>query len=139
MTPKQAAKEIDGKGYGNETTRDLDSKMKAAGVVAVFGASDDLLEFRGAIYDELGAYGGKTVPISSKGLFKRQCDNEDCPHEEALLEAVRKAGKKIDAVWCPKELECSWLITTNVPHETFDVMKDGQLFCRGVVFRLSDC
>lgn len=138
MTPKQAASAIHGKEYGNETTKALEHQMKASGLVAVFGASDDLLEFRGAIYDEVGAYGGTTVYLSEAGLFRRTCDNEDCPHEEKILEAAKRAGKKIDAVWCPKEPECSWLITSNIEHEPFDVMEDGELYCRGIVFRLSD-
>lgn len=138
MTAKQAAQEINGREIGDETADELESAMKAAGLVAAFGASDDLLELRGAIYDEVGAYKGTTVLLDESGLITRQCDNKDCPHEKMRMAAAKKSAKKIEAVWCPKNPDCSWLIKTDIPHETFDVMEDGELYCRGVVFKLAD-
>jgi hypothetical protein len=65
VTPEEAAAELDANQYGNEGSKDLFARMKAAGLVAVFGASDDLMEFRGAIYDEAGCYDGGTVYVNS--------------------------------------------------------------------------
>ena len=48
----------------------------------------------------------------------------------------------VRAVWQPKELKgASWLITTEIPHATFDIYDDEnpeQIFCRGIVFALVD-
>lgn len=138
MTPKQAAAKLHGSEYGDEGTDTLFKEMKAAGLVAAFGASDDLLEFRGAIYDEVGAYNGKTVYMDEHGPIVRRCHDEDCPYDAERMAAAKKSAKKIDAVFSPKELHATWLIASNIPHETFDVMEDGELFCRGIVFRLKD-
>jgi hypothetical protein len=46
--------------------------------------------------------------------------------------------QKIKAVWDPEDIDASWKIETEIPHETFDIMEDGELFCRGVVFHVDD-
>ena len=40
-------------------------------------------------------------------------------------------------LWC-SEHPFSWTYETPVPHATFDVMEDGDLFCRGLVIAVSD-
>jgi hypothetical protein len=142
MTPKEAAAELHGSQYRNEGSNRLFKQMKDAGLVAAFGASDDLLEFRGAIYDEVGAWDGTTAYVQGGELLQRKCDNEQCPHEEVRIAAAKKSATVVEAVWTPRdgkgEVFASWLIKSNVPHETFDVMEDGELYCRGIVFRLED-
>jgi hypothetical protein len=132
MDAQSAAAELDGCEYGEEGNADLFEAMKAVGLVAVFGASDDLMEFRGAINDEIGCYDGGKAYLSSTGLFNRICDNDQCPHEEILI----KLCTTIQAVWC--EGEYSWTYRTDIPHETFEVLEDGEKYCRGIVFKLSD-
>lgn len=46
-------------------------------------------------------------------------------------------GVGIEAIWSPDEIDASWLIKTDIPHATFDILEDGDLFCRGVVFALA--
>lgn len=55
---KAFADAMNGREYRNEGSDALFAQMKRDGIVAVFGASDDLMEFRGAIYDEVGCYDG---------------------------------------------------------------------------------
>jgi len=77
-----AAAALDGCEYRKEGNPDLFASMKEAGLVAVFGASDDLIEFRGAIDDEAGhgyAY------FSEEGLLETDCEDERCPYFEKLL------------------------------------------------------
>jgi len=45
---------------------------------------------------------------------------------------------EITAEWCPSDVECSWKISTELPHETFNIMEDGDLYCIGIVFDFSD-
>jgi len=88
MDTKEAAAQLDGSQYGQEGSRELFAAMKAAGLVAVFGASDDLVEFRGAIDDEVGAYGGTTIPLTSDGLLV----NEMQRRELSLLRQPNRDG-----------------------------------------------
>ena len=137
MTPAEAAAALNGNEYGKEGTKELFGRMKAAGLVAVFGYSDDNMEFRGAIDDEIGCYDGGTAYLNDNGLLKSECDEgDDCPYYEKL----QKKARSITALWCPTDADPqpSWAYATDIPHVTFEIMETDELFCRGIVFRLAD-
>lgn len=131
LTAQDAAKQLNGCEYGSEGSRELWAAMTAAGLVAVFGASDDLMEFRGAIDDELSAYDGTTALVTTAGLF------EACGDNCKFSLAAQKQAVEIDALWCDED-DISWTYETDIPHATFDVMEDGAVYCRGIVFALAD-
>lgn len=146
MTKEQLAAHLDGNDYRDEIGRELEKQAKEAGLVVVFGASDDLMEFRGAIYDEIGA-GDETNAVIFKGKHgydlcpaKREYirDIEDDDAMLAALTAFKSGENQVKAQWCPTGFEGSWLITTRLPHATFDVMEDDELYCRGLVFSVND-
>lgn len=122
--------------YPVAITKELSAEAKAAGLVIVFGRSDDLMEFEGAIQDEIGCWDGGTVYVDTEGLL---------PDFEALKDQARQRdwfrrrphSIEIEALWCVED-EYSWTYWTDIPHETFDVLEDGKQYCRGIVFRLSD-
>jgi len=117
--------------------KELYAEAKKHGFVIVFGASDDLIEFRGAIYDEVGAYGGGNAFVTENGLVTNECDDEDCPY----FQKERAKAQIIRAVWCPEKdgkTYASWKMETNIPHNTFKIMYDGELYCIGLVFLLTD-
>ena len=126
------AKRIDGAQYRHEGDKALWDEMKTRGLVAVFGASDDLMEFRGAIYDEVGAYAGTAVPITPAGLIVNKCGNDDCPYHAA----ERTKAATIMAVW--QDAEPCWSYQTDIPHATFTIYEDATPYCEGIVFALAD-
>lgn len=79
------------------------------GLVVVFGASDDICEIRGAEDDEIDCFDGGEATI---------------------------AGAKVKINWCKDGY--SWTYDTDIPHECFDVYEDGEKYCRGIVFSISD-
>lgn len=113
---------------------------KDAGLVIVYGASDDLMEFDGAIYDEIWAYNGTTVMVDTQGLqttFDELRDDDDASESDYEDYFNRKGcGREIQAIW--NEGGYSWVIDTKIPHATFDIMEDGEPYCRGIVFSLED-
>ena len=111
---------------------DLTAQAKAAGLVIAYGASDDLLEFEGAIHDELDAYEGCTVLLTTAGLLLNRCENSDCPYHAE----ERGAGVSLQLLWDKDGY--SWTFQTTIPHETFEVMEGEEKFCRGIVFALAD-
>lgn len=125
------AARLDKSEYGSEGSRELWAEMRAAGCVAVFGASDDLMEFRGAIDDELSAYNGTTALVTTAGLFEPCGDN--CKYSLAAQEAA----VEIDALWDAGEGEPAWTYETDIPHASFVVLEDGESYCRGIVFAIS--
>lgn len=132
MTKEAAASALNYREYGDEGDKELFAAMKESGLVAVFGASDDLMEFRGAIYDEVGCYSGGAAYVTPRGLFEQTCDNDRCPHEGKL----RDEAVKIAAVWDRDGY--SWVYETEIPHVTFDIVEGADRYCRGIVFALSD-
>lgn len=142
MTKEQLAELLNGRQYRNEITKELCQLAKENGLVVVYGASDDLMEFEGAIYDELSAWDGTTAY-----LVKKKGGWEPVPQEdyESYLQVLDDYGiadqtekHEIHAEWSPEDPECSWLITTEIPNATFDILEDGELYCRGIVFSLGD-
>lgn len=127
-----ATNELNDNEYGNEGSPALFDAMREAGLVAVFGASDDLMEFRGAIQDEIDCYAGGTAYLTSEGLVRRICDNDDCPHERDMQRRATRIDAKFD------QNGFTWQYETPIPHRTFLIMEDGETYCEGIVFALSD-
>jgi hypothetical protein len=137
MNAKELAEKLNGCLYDKEVTEELEAQAKEDNLVIVFGASDDLMEFRGAIDDEIGAWEGTVAYLNSEGLLTNECGDRECPYWE------RKSAeaKKIEARWCNGGERPDWTYATDIPHETFDVMSDelgGYVYCRGIVFSLDD-
>lgn len=131
MTPAEAAAKLDGNEYTKEGSRELFKEMKDAGLVAVFGASDDLMEFRGAINDEVGCYNGGTAYVTQEGLLVNDCDEGDCPHFARLQEKAAPIEAKFDVDGF------SWIYETDIPNATFVIKEDGENYCEGIVFALA--
>ena len=86
LTIREAAQALDNSEYREEGTIDLFKRMRDCSLVAVFGASDDLTELRGAIYDETG---GSKFYLDQSGLLTSECDEgEDCPYFKAMLKTI---------------------------------------------------
>lgn len=138
MTKEELAATLTGREYMNEITKAEQEQAKAANLVVVFGASDDLMEFRGAIDDEVGAYEGAEVEVDAKGLipnFESISRND----KEALRDCLTREGKgkTIEALSC-EEVPYLWTFKTDIPHATFEILDEGDPYCRGIVFSLAD-
>ena len=132
MITKEIAEILNGLEYC-EDIKPMDIKYaKDNGVVIVFGASDDLMEFRGAIDDEAGCYGGGLVYFNRSGELISKCNDIDCPY----FDEIKEKASKIEAVWDSEGY--AWTYKTDIPHETFDIIDDGFTYCRGIVFLIDD-
>lgn len=137
MNKEQLAAQLTGIEYPCTIDKAIQEQAKAAGLVIAFGASDDLMEFRGAIYDELDCYNGGTAVVGASGLLVRgRIDDHD---DEAIADYVtrKKSAKYIEALWCAED-GYSWTYSTDIPHATFEVTEDGEPYCRGIVFAIAD-
>lgn len=132
MNTKELAALLNNREYREEITRDEEAQAKHAGLVVVFGASDDLMEFRGAIHNELDAYEGTAAYLDANGLLVNECEDSECIY---FIRLKRKA-KNINQIWDKDGY--SWVYETDIPHETFDILEDGEKYCRGIVFSLNE-
>ena len=97
---------------GNVITSDEEAWAKEHGYVILYGASDNLAEFEGAIRDEKGCFDGGRI--------------------------FEQNGYYIDAVWHDEGV--SWTYNSNIPHYTFPVYDHNKSFyCIGIVFNIKDC
>ena len=108
MNAKQFADKLDGRQYLKEITKEEAQLAKELGFLVVFGRSDDLTELRGVLNGEIGCWEGGDL----------EC--EDLP-------------EKIRAVWCPDNAAYSWGYETVMPHATFRIFEDEDLYCIGLV------
>lgn len=138
LTKESVAALLNGREYGDEISREESASAKAAGLVVVYGYSDDNMELRGAIDDEVGCYGGKTIVVSKRGVVPLpDRDERRVLAKLGVLELVQSSGHEIEAQWC-KRPGYSWTYGTDIPHATFDIMEEGEKFCQGIVFSLED-
>lgn len=131
------ASRLNGREYLDELTSAEEREARDARLLVVFGASDDLTEFRGILHDEAGAsdlYGHKIAPGSKAGTWQILSLDED----RYGRVTVSKKGALIETEWRPETLETSWLIKPSVPFAPFDIMEDGDLYCRGAVIDEAD-
>lgn len=127
MDIKEFANLLNGREYGYELTKEEDELAKQLGYVIVFGYSDDCMELRGAIYDEVSAFGGRNIKISQRGLFiDHNCNNcNENKNNYNILKA--RYGK-----------EYFWEYYIDVHFECFSIMEDEDKYCRGIIFKLND-
>lgn len=139
MDAKQLAAELTGMEYGSQIPSATISAAKGAGLVIVYGASDDLMEFRGALNEEIGADDGTEARIDAKGLVS-EYEEINIRDKDTMRDYFKRenGGKIITALWAA-EAGYSWTYQTDIPHETFEVIEDGGPYCRGIVFQLADC
>lgn len=123
VTKEELANRLDLMQYGTSLSMEELRDAKESGLCIITGASDDIIDFEGTIYEEADAIEGGTVYIMPNGAIKKK--NKD------------GNGIKVKAEWCPKDVEASWRISTSVPAATFKVVEGDELFCIGCVIEFT--
>jgi hypothetical protein len=138
MDKKLLAEQLNGLSYPMDQSANFKKLVQIAAtnrLVIVCGGSDDRMEFYGAIDDEIGCYEGCSALVDNIGLLpSRDSIDQDDESLHFWLHRKQKA-KSITATWGDEDGP-TWRFATNIPHETFDIMESGDVFCRGIVFLL---
>lgn len=124
---EEMAKLLNGREYLNEISKEEEEILKEYGLIIAFGYSDDNTEFRGYINEEVSTYNGGDIYISSEGIFE-PCE---CNCKYSLKE--KNKCKLIKVIFGK---DCTWSYETKIPHKTFDIFDDGELYCKGIIFIL---
>lgn len=128
---KMVAKNLNGREYGHELDDHEEEQLKSVGLVVAFGYSDDNVEFRGAIDEEVGVWEEETIHFLRGMIMCIPCGgNPGCP----LWKGERKKAKAITV----KNFGDGWKFETDIPHEKFTIMEDGEVFGEGIVFAYED-
>lgn len=137
---QELADKLDMSGYPFRLDQEITDFAKANGLVIVYGASDDLIEFDGAFRDEGSVYDGGTVLVDAKGLLAEDPADLDTEQERADYYYRKPNAKSIEALWCDEVNGdgFTWAYRTDIPHATFEIMDGDEPHCRGIVFALAD-
>lgn len=119
MNTKEWAEKLNNIEYPADEIWDMRKQFEEDGVVVVYGASDDLIEFEGAIQDEGDCYNDKVFYINKEGL-------------------TTSYSKNYVKVTHPHDGTVQFNYETNIPCEWFNVVEDGELYCKGFVFNIND-
>ena len=130
---KELASILNGRQYGSETTDALRVSANEAGLIIIFGASDDLCEIEGYLSDEISCNNGGEILFDKGELYQSRCEGEDCVHEIKIQDNC----KRVEILWYREE-PYSWTYKTNIPHETFDIFEGVEKYCRGIIIDVKD-
>lgn len=119
MNSKEWAEKLNNIEYPADEIWDMRKQFEEDGVVVVYGASDDLIEFEGVISDEGDCYNDKVFYINKEGL-------------------TTSYSKNYVKVTHPHDGTAQFEYETNIPCEWFNVVEDGELYCKGFVFNIND-
>lgn len=139
LAPVKLSKELlagllTGREMGSEMAKEEELQAKAAGLIVIFGASDDLMEMRGFVCNEIGA--PTDALIDAKGLLP----NRDSIDDDTSLKdffAREPLARTVEALWCAED-GYSWTYRTTVPHATFEIVEGGEPYCRGIVIDVAN-
>lgn len=142
ITKEELAARLTGREYGHEITKEECALARDAGLLVLFGYSDDNLELRGAVHDEVGAYGcddGRNYLVTTAGVLEEWDKYDDKKKEEAREWFRRESLPRavVNVRWGGFS-GWSWEITPDVPHATFEIRDGDEKFCRGAVVSLAD-
>jgi hypothetical protein len=140
MTKEELAKKLDGVEYRDGIPDELVELARENKLVIAYGASDDLLELDGAIHDEAYLpYDGQAIRFDTEG-FIPEWDNLEKELEEEVREYFRRVDDSNLAEITVLENANGYYFSyeTDLPHATFEMVEDGEKYCRGIVFELAE-
>ena len=136
MTKEDLAAKLNNREYLSEISDEEATLAEQNGLVVVFGYSDDNVEFRGAISDEVGCYGEKEIQFSKHGIIPDWSDDEKKTKEEATEYFSKLIGGNqwILASFGRK----GWMFNCGFSHAKFNIQENGEHYGQGMVFNLAE-
>ena len=143
MTLKEWAEKFNNMEYGSTDIADANDELSKEGIVAVIGASDDLCEFYGALYEEFDCYNGENLYWNGTDFFtngrkERFLDYVDNEYPEFFDICYKMFNENTYYIKISDGEDCQFVYDTNIPCEKFKVMEDGELYCEGLLFYIKD-
>lgn len=137
------AKMISGRPIGQTLTQSEEIQAQKSGLVVMFIQSEYFVQFRGALNDELDAFGGTDFILATPGTLIPKPTEPDFTRLEYVRNETLRAVEveqnsnyqNLFRVEC--EPQC-WIISTNIPHAKFQVMDGTTPYCDGIVVDIKD-
>lgn len=143
MNAKELAAQLNGMAVGGKMAAQIDAAEDNDLVIA-YCTPNELFELKGAGDTDSDVYESTDLCVfvfdEEYCLFDRQSlgDKDDADDYEFTAHEAAEKGNIIQAIAQPAEVPgAAWFIKPSFAHESFDLMQDGKLFCRGAVFAAS--
>lgn len=108
MTKEELASSLNGMHYGSEISEEIIEKAKKSNLRVVYALPNE------------------SAPDDTSKL-----------PQACLLDLGDAAlNDKVTAIWIPNGYP-TWSYRTSIPHSTFDIMMDENVYCKGIVFELA--
>ena len=141
MNTQEFANLLNGRQYRSEITSEEEALAKENDLIVFFSYSDDTAVLCGAIDENLSAWDGCEIYFTKTTSNKIKLFSEE-EYEEVRLSFldfdIDFKTVKVNFVWSPEELDCSFLVETDLPHHKFDILEGEDLYCRGIVVNKQD-
>lgn len=140
MTKEDFAQQITMRAYTEEMTDAEKIQARDAGLVVIFGRSDDITVLAGAIDEAF--YDGKPIMLNPQGALSGLNDGDtyefnNLSDMEACVDQLRYS-KPVKAIWHNSPSEYCWTFETDIPHATFEVIDGEESYCLGIVIDMKD-
>ena len=126
---EKIALRLDGMSYRDDLLESVTKTIKSAGLIVVVGSSDDIMEIYGApdsfIDDEYSGLDPHIILASGKIIPEYEHDGKQV------------VVGRIEPEWCESGNPIGWSYKTDLPHATFRVMEDDDIYCIGMVIDYS--
>lgn len=144
ITAKELADKLNGREYHLEMTPKEIHTATENGLIVIYGESDDLIHFKGVVSQEMDCYETTKLYLYKDGLEWNVGDEHDIKSLEEIIQ--EKTGFNftiktylIKPMWAAVENEkVFWEYHTELPHETFHITEEGQLYCVGIIIDLKE-
>lgn len=119
---------------------DISAPLKENGIVVAFGQSDDLLEFRGAIDDEIDCYYQTKLLWLDDRFINYDDANEICgwlddEYGSLFVSQIKKMCENTKYISINTDSDMyQFEYEMNFPSEQFNIIKDGEVYGVGFVF-----
>lgn len=143
---KEVAQELNNIDYNDidyYVRNEISVPLKEKGIVVAFGQSDDLLELRGAIYDEIDCYlPTKAIWVDDKfiadDIIKNICEWLDDEYGSLFVPQIKKWIENTKYISInPDSKIFQFEYETNFPCEQFNIIDDGEVYGVGFVFDIN--
>jgi hypothetical protein len=142
ITKEQLAELLNGSEHRYEIAESQEEVAKRNNLLILFGESDDLLEARGVINDEFGAWEGGEWLLMKEGEVYKELQNDNTYHKAKKIclvdEADAENARRIKLEWINARPEGVWKFTTKLAHSKFTVMEDGEPYGEGIIIDIDE-
>lgn len=133
MTKEEFAHMMDGRDWSNPITSQEGDEAELSGLVVVYG-DEHFAYFKGSINEDIEAghhnlWYKRTIQFDAKGEFCKLTTRYTLPEEK---NDIRVMVDEHNAAY-------EWVYyKTLIPHATFNLVRDGLQYCKGIVFEHSE-